>query len=83
VSPGVIRDEDPKRGLPPKTGVSNDFTEFTFAYQNSPQVGVQGPQWSPDPGENSQENPKPGSLESRSEETFEEYSRFQQSARGW
>jgi len=84
VSPGVIRDENPKRGLMPKTGVSNDFTGCTFAYPNSPQVGVQeqGPQGSPHPGENSQENPKPGNLESISEETFEESSRLQLSVPG-
>jgi len=40
VSPGVIRDEDPKRVLTPETGVSSDFTGCTFAYPNSPQVGV-------------------------------------------
>ena len=62
VSPGVIQDEDPKRGLTPDTGVSNDFTGCTFTYPNSPQVGVQkqGPQGCSDPGESSQENPKPG-----------------------
>jgi len=84
MSPGVIRDEDPKEGLTPETGVSNDFTGCTFSYPISPQVGVQeqGPQEPSDPGENSQENPKPGDLESLSGATFEESSSVQQSAPG-
>jgi len=59
-----------------------NFTGCTFSCHNSPQVGVEEPvpQGSPDPEENSQENPKPEDLKSLSVETFEESSSLRQSA---